>query len=213
MVNLSVAAEQWKQTGALTTPMLVYQALTFAYVFDYFWFEPLMLSTWDIIAEHWGFMLVFGDLWFIPLVFSAQSFYLLAPVVPPTPAYQLLALLVFLVGFTIFRTANLQKDAFKHNPACLIWGRPAEALQGRLLVSGWWGVLRKPNYVGDLLLAVAFSLPCGLGAFWPWIYPTYLFILLLHRQRRDDHKCAHKYGALWTAYTERVPYVLVPGIY
>lgn len=31
----------------------------------------------------------------------------------------------------------------------------------RLLVSGWWGLVRHPNYLGDLLMALAWSLPCG----------------------------------------------------
>lgn len=30
-----------------------------------------------------------------------------------------------------------------------------------LLVSGWWGLVRHPNYLGDLLMALAWSLPCG----------------------------------------------------
>lgn len=30
-----------------------------------------------------------------------------------------------------------------------------------LLVSGWWGVVRHPNYLGDLIMALAWSLPCG----------------------------------------------------
>lgn len=31
----------------------------------------------------------------------------------------------------------------------------------RLLVSGWWGMVRHPNYLGDLIMALAWSLPCG----------------------------------------------------
>lgn len=30
-----------------------------------------------------------------------------------------------------------------------------------LLVSGWWGVVRHPNYLGDLIMALAWSLLCG----------------------------------------------------
>lgn len=30
-----------------------------------------------------------------------------------------------------------------------------------LLVSGWWGMVRHPNYLGDLIMALAWSLPCG----------------------------------------------------
>lgn len=31
----------------------------------------------------------------------------------------------------------------------------------RLLVSGWWGFVRKPNYLGDLLMALSWSLCTG----------------------------------------------------
>lgn len=28
-------------------------------------------------------------------------------------------------------------------------------------MSGWWGVVRHPNYLGDIIMALAWSLPCG----------------------------------------------------
>lgn len=31
----------------------------------------------------------------------------------------------------------------------------------KLLISGWWGWLRQPNYLGDILMYWAFVLPCG----------------------------------------------------
>ena len=31
----------------------------------------------------------------------------------------------------------------------------------RLLVSGWWGLVRHPNYLGDLILALSWSMYCG----------------------------------------------------
>lgn len=31
----------------------------------------------------------------------------------------------------------------------------------KLLVSGWWGMCRKPNYFGDILMALSWSLACG----------------------------------------------------
>lgn len=40
----------------------------------------------------------------------------------------------------------------------------ATATGKRLLVSGWWGLVRHPNYLGDLLMALAWSLPCGKSA-------------------------------------------------
>ena len=41
----------------------------------------------------------------------------------------------------------------------------------RLLVSGWWGFVRHPNYLGDLIMAFAWSLPCGK---WYPISPSYI---------------------------------------
>ncbi|MDP6943312.1 MAG: hypothetical protein QF464_04110 [Myxococcota bacterium] len=37
--------------------------------------------------------------------------------------------------------------------------------------------------------------------------------MLVHRERRDHHFCQTKYGDDWTAYCERVPYRIVPGVY
>jgi hypothetical protein len=34
-------------------------------------------------------------------------------------------------------------------------------VDGKLLVSGWWGIARKINYTGDLCLAYSFALTCG----------------------------------------------------
>ncbi len=44
-------------------------------------------------------------------------------------------------------------------------------------------------------------------------YPAYLIVLLLHRDWRDDAKCAAKYKELWTEYTNAVPSRIVPGLY
>lgn len=35
-------------------------------------------------------------------------------------------------------------------------------------MSGWWGMVRHPNYLGDLIMALAWSLPCGEWPGWIW---------------------------------------------
>jgi hypothetical protein len=58
----------------------------------------------------------------------------------------------------------LQKHQFKSNPQALIWGKKPEIIKGegssQLLVSGWWGVARKVNYTGDLIMAFAMGAVC-----------------------------------------------------
>ena len=85
-----------------------------------------------------------------------------------------------------------------------------------VLVSGWWGLASHINYLGDLILAVSYVAPCGLfrtGSFFPWFYPFYLLVLLIHRDWRDDAKCSEKYGKLWVEYRKRVPYRILPYVY
>ncbi|KAI3471983.1 hypothetical protein Pfo_028671 [Paulownia fortunei] len=159
------------------------------YILDYFFYEEYMTSTWDIIAERLGFMLVFGDLVWIPFTFSIQGWWLLNNEVELTTAAIIANCLVFLIGYLVFRGANKQKHVFKKNPKALIWGRPPKVVGGKLLASGYWGIARHSNYLGDLLVALSFSLPCGISSPVPYFYPIYLFILLIWRERRDEARC------------------------
>ncbi|KAL6079128.1 Transmembrane 7 superfamily member 2 [Balamuthia mandrillaris] len=213
VINLSFLAKHYELNGFVSTPMILYQAFTLAYIFDYFWFEERMTSTWDIIAERFGLMLVWGDIVFIPFVFSIQAWFLLEDT-SSLPLWQVLGMVaVFILGYSIFRGSNSQKHEFKHDNKVKIWGKPAETIAGKLLVSGWWGLARHINYFGDLLLAVAFSLPCRFSTVLPWIYPIYLTLLLVHREVRDNRRCRQKYQKDWEKYEQRVPYRIVPYIY
>ncbi|XP_020700557.1 delta(14)-sterol reductase isoform X2 [Dendrobium catenatum] len=168
---------------------------------------------WDVIAESLGFMLVFGDLVFIPFTFSIQGWWLLRNKVELPKVAALMDCLVFLIGYQIFRGANKQKHVFKKDPKAPIWGKPPKVIGGKLLVSGYWGISRHCNYLGDLLLALSFSLPCGASSVIPYFYPIYLLILLIWRERRDDSRCSHKYKEIWADYCEHVPWRIFPYVY
>jgi len=212
-INLSVLAKHYQLLGHISTPMLLYQAFSLFYIIDYFYHEERMTSTWDIIAEHFGLMLVWGDIVFIPFVFSIQAWFLLYDDTHLEMWQIALMCLLFLTGYTIFRGCNSQKHDFKHDPKALIWGKPAETIAGKLLVSGWWGVARHINYTGDILLGMGFSMPCLFHSILPWIYPMYLTLLLVHREVRDNNRCKEKYGKTWELYEKRVPYRMVPYVY
>ncbi|KAJ8423812.1 hypothetical protein Cgig2_033068 [Carnegiea gigantea] len=115
--------------------------------------------------------------------------------------------------YLIFRGANKQKHVFKKNPKAPIWGRPPKVIGGKLLASGYWGIARHCNYLGDLLLALSFSLPCGISSPIPYFYPIYLLILLIWRERRDEARCAEKYRGIWAEYRKTVPWRILPYVY
>jgi delta14-sterol reductase len=212
LINLSILAKS-VQDGSLSQSMILYQIFCALYILDYFVHEEYMTSTWDIIAERLGFMLVFGDLLWIPFTFSIQGWWLLHNKVELTVPAIVVNCLVFLIGYMVFRGANKQKHIFKKNPKTPIWGKPPVVVGGKLLVSGYWGIARHCNYLGDLMLALSFSLPCGISSPVPYFYPIYLLILLIWRERRDEVRCAEKYKEIWAEYLRLVPWRILPYVY
>ncbi|KAL0477923.1 delta(14)-sterol reductase [Acrasis kona] len=216
LINISVLAKQLELYHSVSTPMIMFQAISLFYVVDAFYFETGLVYMFDIIEENFGLMLIFGDYTWIPFVFSLQSLYLVKPTTVSTP-YIILNVIVLLVGYWIFRGSNYQKLQFRLNPNKPINGKAPEVIKtgrpGRdLLISGWWGRARKINYTGDILIAIAMSMPCPLYVL-AYLYPIYLTILLFNRAQRDDHRCREKHQQYWTEYCKRVPYILVPGVY
>ncbi|XP_057549025.1 delta(14)-sterol reductase isoform X1 [Amaranthus tricolor] len=212
IINLSVLGKSI-QDGELHRSMVLYQLFCTFYILDYFFHEEYMTSTWDIIAERLGFMLVFGDLVWIPFTFSIQGWWLLRNKVELTTAAVVANCITFVMGYVIFRGSNKQKHVFKKNPKAPIWGKAPKVIGGKLLVSGYWGIARHCNYLGDLLLALSFSLPCGISSPIPYFYPIYLLILLIWRERRDEARCAEKYKDIWAEYCKVVPWRIMPYIY
>ena len=215
-VGLFVAAfafAQYDVYGTVTPQMWCFLAFWWLYLWTHYVKEEFMLSTWDVIAENFGFMLVWGDLIYVPFLYSLPGWWVMANP-EPFETYQWVVLcVVFLVCLVVFRDANWQKERYKRDPTQPIWGRPPETIGGRLLVSGWWGIGRKINYLGEIGVYLCFALCAGFAHWAPYIVPASLIVLLVQRASRDDHRCREKYGDLWEAYCRRVPFRIFPIIY
>ncbi|APR75331.1 Delta(24(24(1)))-sterol reductase [Minicystis rosea] len=213
LLNISFAAAQYHELGYITTRMWVYQTFYFIYLCNYFQFEYGMIYTWDIIAERFGWMLVWGDYVLVPFFYSIPGWYLLHDT-DPMPVWQVVALgVLYVIGFVLFRGSNEQKHQFKADPNRPIWGKRPEALGGKLLVSGFWGIGRKLNYTGELLMYIAWSATTGTQSLVPYLLPLWLSILFPHRAFRDDQRCRAKYGDLWEAYCRRARFRMIPFLY
>ena len=46
-----------------------------------------------------------------------------------------------------------------------------------------------------------------------YFYVLWVAVLLIHREMRDEEKCAKKYGADWERYKKAVPWRIVPYLY
>ena len=214
LINTSFAAAQYEAYGYLTLGMALYQVLTWGYLVNYFVFEAGMLHTWDIIRERFGWALVWGDYVLVPFFYSIIGWWLVDASGPPlSPAAAGAIVLLYAFGFWVFRGANGQKHRFKRDPSATIWGKPAETLDGRLLVSGFWGIGRHLNYTGEICIYLSFALTAGFSSWAPFVLPVWLAGLLWHRSRRDERRCSAKYGELWARYKQRVRWAMLPFVY
>ncbi|KAL1920089.1 uncharacterized protein VTP21DRAFT_1235 [Calcarisporiella thermophila] len=226
LINLSFAAAQYQKIGYVTNSMIAVNFLHAVYVLDFFYNEDWYLRTIDIAHDHFGFYLAWGDSVWLPFMYTLQSHYLVRNPVDLSMPYFLFVLSLGLAGYYIFRAVNHQKDIVRRtNGQCLIWGRPPRMVRTEyitsdgkkhssiLLASGFWGLSRHFNYVGDLCISLAMCLGCSFSHLLPYFYIVYMSILLLHRIQRDDTRCRGKYGKYWEEYCRLVPYKLIPYIY
>ncbi|KAF8752574.1 C-14 sterol reductase [Rhizoctonia solani] len=203
LCNISSACEQvtrrgtWIPTDSMGL-VLLFQGL---YVVDALYNEPAIFTTMDITTDGFGFMLAVGDLAWVPFTYSLQARYL---------AFNHSA-----IGSSGEQTTKKTTSEMEGTPRVrrdIMWYRTRvetladlSSLQTergtRLLTSGWWGMCQHPNYLGDWIMSVSYSLPTGFNTPITYFYCIYFLILLLHRQTRDDEACRKKYGKDWATYT------------
>ena len=222
---LSGAAYHHDRFGDDANPgVYLYAAFFTFYILDYFIFERVQLYTYDLIHERLGFMLFWGGLvvygWLFILPLWGMAAY-------PDPGFSTTWTYVwligtaalFLFGWGISRGANMQKYTFKRWPERkflgLIEPKYIQAGDRKILHSGFWGVARHFNYLGEGFLSLSIALSFGhFGVPWAWIYMAFIVTLFTFRQRDDDRHCAEKYGPeKWAEYQDKVKYRIFPGIY
>ncbi|KAI9804861.1 MAG: hypothetical protein M1825_001230 [Sarcosagium campestre] len=235
LLDLTAIARQYRAHGVVTDSIVLVTVFQALYILDAWWMEPAMLTTIDITTDGFGFMLAFGDLVWLPITYSIQTRYLAMHPVRLGAVGVAAVLAVCAAGYYVFRAANNEKNRFRTDPSDprISHLQYIQTKSGsRLLVSGWWGVARHINYLSDWIMSWAWCLPTGVAGFvirdgatvqdddargwgmaFTYFYLVYFAVLLIHREIRDEEKCAKKYGADWKEYKKRVPSRIVPGIY
>lgn len=168
ILNCAWCARQYRNYGYLTDSIVCVKLVQAVYILDSWWNEAAILTTMDITTDGFGMMLAFGDLVWVPFVYTLQTRYL--SVHPRSLGPAGLAAMASLIGlgFYIFRSANSEKNAFRTNPKDprVSHLRFIKTKTGsKLLTTGWWGVARHVNYLGDWIQSWPYSLPTGLAGY------------------------------------------------
>lgn len=214
LINLSCLHQQYHTQGKVADSMWLVNAMQAFYIFEGVLNEEGCLTMMDIATDGFGFMLAFGDLAWLPWSYSLQARYLALP----GNAYHLgwlkcsLILLVNVLGYYIFHSANQQKSDFKQGKLKHLKSITTPT-GSKLLADGWWSTSQHINYFGDWLIGWSWCLPTGTMTLLTYFYVIYFGVLLVHRQTRDEAKCRNKYGKAWEEYEKQVPYKIVPYVY
>ena len=75
--------------------------------------QPALFTTMDITTDGFGFMLASAITW-VPFTYTVQARYLVFNQIELGPVYTALIAGVNLLGYYIFRAANLEKNDFRN---------------------------------------------------------------------------------------------------
>ncbi|KAJ5471465.1 hypothetical protein N7530_008822 [Penicillium desertorum] len=226
VVDISFAAAQYYSIGYVTNSMVLAVLLRLLVVLDFFANERWFIGTLDIAYEHFGFYYIYGYSAFMPVIYTLQAQYLYRHPKSCSTQGVVFIVLVWTIGWILTLWANYHKDIARESQGqCTIWGSKAKYIEcsytlacgkvqsSKILYSGWWGVVRHANYLGNIIFTCALCATCGFDSIYPWTEAIFVLGVMMHRCLRDDKKCRTKYGTQWEKYCKKVPWRLIPGIF
>ncbi|RDL37687.1 Uncharacterized protein BP5553_05120 [Venustampulla echinocandica] len=228
-LSCGTAARQYEQYGYISPQVWFLVMAHFLYVNACAKGEELIVTTWDMYYEKWGFMLIFWNLAGVPLSYCHCTLYL-ANHDPATYAWNpyLMAVLFtsYLFMYWIWDTTNSQKNRFRNQERGQLLQRksfpqlPWQTVKNprtiktktgdSILADGWYGYARKIHYTCDLFFAISWGLVTGFNSPFPWFYSVFFAGMIIHRAYRDIQRCKLKYGESWDEYERLVPYLFIP---
>lgn len=83
----------------------------------------------------------------------------------------------------------------------------------KLMLSGLWGYVRHPNYLGDIIMHWSFAgLSLAIDVI-PYYVAICCTLTLVYRAVRDNRRCRARYGYAWEQYCSRVKYMILKYIF
>jgi len=189
------------------------------YAMDAMYYEECYFYSHDSLYSGYGWSLISSYLTF-PFLPTLVTRYLVG-VSPSLPWTALAAITAMnLLGYYIYRSSENQRCQLAKDPShpSLAHLQTLETIKGRrLIVSGWWGLVRHPNYLGELLVQWSWVLPAaptlGLAQLVPYYLPVVTTLMLVLRCLQINKRNGKKFGDAWSEYTGRVKANIIPCVF
>ncbi|CBF84215.1 hypothetical protein AN2684.2 [Aspergillus nidulans FGSC A4] len=229
LLTLATALKQYEQLGFVSGEVCFLLMAHFLYTNACAKGEDLIIPSWDMYYEKWGFMLIFWNLAGVPMSYCHCTLYL-AYHDPSTYRWNPVTLIIwaglYLFFYWIWDTCNSQKNVFRAEERGASVDRKSfpqlpwrsvknpktikTADGGLILCDGWYGIARKMHYTCDWFFAISWGLITGFDSPFPWFYSIFFTIMIIHRARRDIRRCRERYGEAWKEYEKQVPWLFIP---
>ncbi|CAH0384855.1 unnamed protein product [Bemisia tabaci] len=181
----------------------------------------------DIAFDRAGYYLIWGSMVWMPGFYGLHAYNFVSNPPITSPFLSLFYLILGIGAIVLEYRIDYEKYLVRSStsPTIMMYGKPAEVIHAeytdqngkkrtsRLVASGFWGLARHLNYVFEVIIYVSITAPGFSSGLIPFLLPSFMIILLLHRLYRDEQKCKKKYGKYWELYCSKVPYRLIPWIY
>ncbi|KAK1633903.1 ergosterol biosynthesis ERG4/ERG24 family protein [Colletotrichum phormii] len=230
-LSCGAAARQYEKYGYVSGEVLFLVMAHYLYANACAKGEQLIVPTWDMYYEKWGFMLIFWNLAGVPLSYCHCTIFL-SNHHPSEYKWNPFALgflfVSYLFIYWIWDTTNSQKNGFRAQERGQLVARktfpqlPWQTVKNpktitsdkgdAILADGWYGYARKIHYTCDAFFAICWGLITGFKSPFPWFYPVFFCGMIAHRAARDIHRCRQKYGDAWAQYEREVPYLFIPYV-
>jgi delta14-sterol reductase len=213
LLNAAFAYQQFGRYGLVSPQMGLYALFWWIYLFTHFRDEESALLSWEIQGEKLGFLALWRHLVAVPFLMSAAGWVLIDRV-QVQPAWWIWPPgLLFAGALWVLRSANRQQLRFAADPSARIWGRPAESVGGRFLLSGWWRFGRNVNDSAEFLVLFCIARTTGAATRLQYLLPlVYLVYAVIRAQRRERQLRAGD-GELWERYRRERRTRMIPFLY
>ena len=149
--------------GAVNFAVVMTGAFQIIFALDALYFEEYYFFSHDAMNSGFGFSLT-SSYFAFPFVPTLITRYVIARN-PTLTALQLVSIgALNALGYVIFRSSETNRCEMAKNPSnpALRHLDAISAVGGkRILCSGWWGLVRHPNYLGQILMEWSWVMPAG----------------------------------------------------
>lgn len=231
-LSMALVMKQYEEYGYVSSQALFGWYGTWLYANACAKGEQLIVPSWDMFYEKFGFMLIFWNIAGVPFTYCYNTLYMASrdpSEYSLSTSYQVFLWILISIAHYFFDTGNSQKNSFRQQIQGNLKIRKVFPILpygvvknpdyirckngGTLLTDGWFKYARKVHYTADFTQNLCWALITGFNSPLPYFYPFFFFFMILHRTWRDFEKCKEKYGDDWEEYKRRCPWVYFPYVF